>query len=343
MGEFQTASAMSTPSIRVFRKLEGLFCVFKPHGVHWKLVRDTVETNLLKGINAAPPSSPRYIVKFLERSIGAKTPSGLALSAAILPALADHPLVRGPEFQQVRVGVGHRLDVFSSGVQVLGVGHGNKALRDLYGSQVTRDYILEGEFGMATDNFTHTGPIIEKTTYDHITRDKLEKVLAMMQGVNQKALLAYSNVDMCSQDAYDLAVKGALRPDGKTPPIILGLRCLHFKPPYFTLEVQCINETQRYLCKVLHEIGLELRSTAVCRGVRRTRDGPFTLRDTLTRLHWTAADIMQAIQQYFTLRNARKHRDSDSRSTITGTQVEDTSTASQRQKKGETGKITALN
>lgn len=40
---------MATPAIRMFRKLEGLFCVYKPAGVHWKLVRDSIETNLLKG------------------------------------------------------------------------------------------------------------------------------------------------------------------------------------------------------------------------------------------------------------------------------------------------------
>lgn len=26
-----------------------MFCVYKPAGVHWKLVRDSIETNLLKG------------------------------------------------------------------------------------------------------------------------------------------------------------------------------------------------------------------------------------------------------------------------------------------------------
>lgn len=40
---------MATPAIRMLRRLEGLFCVYKPSGVHWKLVRDTVETNILKG------------------------------------------------------------------------------------------------------------------------------------------------------------------------------------------------------------------------------------------------------------------------------------------------------
>lgn len=40
---------MATPAIRMLRRLEGLFCVYKPSGVHWKLIRDTVETNILKG------------------------------------------------------------------------------------------------------------------------------------------------------------------------------------------------------------------------------------------------------------------------------------------------------
>lgn len=43
---------MATQVVRLFRKLDGLFAVYKPPGVHWKLVRDTVETNLLKGMSA---------------------------------------------------------------------------------------------------------------------------------------------------------------------------------------------------------------------------------------------------------------------------------------------------
>lgn len=62
--------------------------------------------------------------------------------------------------------------------------------------------------------------------------------------------------------------------------------------------MQCLNETQKYLRKVVHEIGLELRSTAVCKAVRRTRDGPFTLQDALTHHQWTASDVRQAISQY---------------------------------------------
>lgn len=45
----------------------------------------------------------------------------------------------------------------------------------------------------------------------------------------------YSSVDMKSQEAYEMAARGLLGPDGKSPPILKGLRCIHFQPPNFTL------------------------------------------------------------------------------------------------------------
>lgn len=245
-----------------------------------------------------------------------EAPKGLTLSAAAVSVLSKHPRVTGPEFQHVKVGVGHRLDSFSSGVLVLAVGNGNKALNDLQRTQVTRDYTLEGEFGTATDDFSHTGRVVERSTYAHITQDKLEKVLAVLEGANQKALLTYSNIDMASQEAYEMAAQGLLGPHGKSPPILTGLRCIHFQPPNFTLEVQCLNETQKYLCKVVHEIGLELHSTAVCKGVRRTRDGPFTLQDALTRHQWTAHDVKQAIKKYHLSKKGQKYPRSQTKDSV---------------------------
>ncbi|XP_069097543.1 pseudouridylate synthase TRUB2, mitochondrial isoform X2 [Pleurodeles waltl] len=236
----------------VLRSLQGLFAVYKPPGVHWKLVRDAVETNLLK--------------------------------------------VKGPNYTQLKVGAGHRLDVKSSGVFVLGLGYGTKLLTNMYNANFTKDYTVCGLFGKATDDFSDTGRLVEKTTYDHIIRDKLERILAVIQGTHQKALLAYSGVDLKSQEAYELAVEGLLRPLDKSPPIITGIRCLHFAPPEFTLQIQCLNETQQYLRKVVHEIGLELKSSAVCTHVRRTRDNFFGLDDALLRTHWNLDNILKAIE-----------------------------------------------
>ncbi|NWR41785.1 TRUB2 synthase, partial [Regulus satrapa] len=203
--------------------------------------------------------------------------------------------VRGPRFRKLKIGAGHRLDVKASGGLVLGIGHGNKLLTDLYNCHLPKVYTVGGLFGKATDDFSDTGNLVEKTTFDHITREKLERILAVIQGTNQKALLMYSNIDMKTQEAYELAVKGLIRPMAKSPPIITAVRCLQFALPEFQLEIHCLHETQQYLRRMVHEIGLELKSSAVCTRVRRTRDGVFSVHDALPRTRWDLRSVQEAI------------------------------------------------
>ncbi|XP_043325648.1 mitochondrial mRNA pseudouridine synthase TRUB2 isoform X2 [Cervus elaphus] len=233
-------------------RLQGLFAVYKPPGLKWNHLRDTVELQLLK--------------------------------------------VRGLAFTSLKVGVGHRLDSQASGVLVLGVGHGRGLLTDMYNAHLTKDYTVRGVLGKATDDFCEDGRLVEKTTYDHVTREKLDRILAVIQGSHQKALVTYSNLDLQTQEAYEMAVSGVIRPMNKSPMLITGIRCLQFAPPEFLLEVQCMHETQKQLRRLVHEIGLELKSTAVCTQVRRTRDGFFTLDDALLRTQWDLASIQDAIQ-----------------------------------------------
>lgn len=57
-----------------------------------------------------------------------------------------------------------------------------------------------------------------------------------------------------------------------------------------------MHETQQQLRKLVHEIGLELKTSAVCTQVRRTRDGFFGLDDALLRTQWDLHNIQDAIQ-----------------------------------------------
>nr|XP_023961896.1 mitochondrial mRNA pseudouridine synthase TRUB2 isoform X1 [Chrysemys picta bellii] len=301
-------------------RLNGLFAVYKPPGVASIRVRDTLETLLLKELNSLEQPTVPQQVRFLPTTVEGNAGKELTLTVTQLPVLAAHPLVKGPEFTHLKIGAGHRLDTKSSGVFVLGVGHGNKLLTDMYNAHLTRvcsgtepvwgllcvtpiltrnqgqAYTVRGLFGKATDDFSDTGRLIEKTTFDHITGDKLERILAVIQGTNHKALLMYSNIDLKTQEAYELAVEGLIRPMEKTPPLITAIRCLQFAPPEFQLEIQCLHETQQYLRKIVHEIGLELKSTAVCTQVRRIRDGFFTLDNALPRTHWNLQNIRNSIK-----------------------------------------------
>ncbi|KAM6217429.1 pseudouridylate synthase TRUB2, mitochondrial-like [Rhynchocyon petersi] len=277
-------------------RLHGLFATYKPPGLNWKHLRDTVEMQLLKGLNAGKPPDPEHRVHFLLGPVEGSEENELTLTATSVPSLTSHPLVRGPEFTRLKVGVGHRLDTQASGVLVLGVGHGRRLLTDMYHAHLTKDYTVRGLLGRATDDFCEDGRLLEKTTYDHVSREKLDRILAVIQGSHQKALVMYSNLDLKTQEAYEMAVRGLIRPMDKSPMLITGIRCLHFAPPEFLLEVQCMHETQKQLRKLVHEIGLELKTTAVCSQVRRTRDGFFTLNDALVRTQWDLHSIQDAIQ-----------------------------------------------
>lgn len=57
-----------------------------------------------------------------------------------------------------------------------------------------------------------------------------------------------------------------------------------------------MHETQKELRRLVHEVGLELKSSAVCTQVRRTRDGCFTLAQALLRSHWDLHSIQKAIK-----------------------------------------------
>ncbi|KAJ6654582.1 hypothetical protein lerEdw1_006735 [Lerista edwardsae] len=169
--------------------LHGLFAVYKPPGAPWSVVRDTVEMQLLKDLNSLERPAPRQHVRFLPNTVERQEGTELMMTVTKVPMLADHPLVSGPVFTRWKIGAGHRLDKKSSGVFVLGAGRGNKLLTDWQDAHLSRAYTVCGLLGKATDDFSDTGKLIEKTTFDHVTGEKLERILAVIQGSNHKALL----------------------------------------------------------------------------------------------------------------------------------------------------------
>lgn len=108
-------------------------------------------------------------------------------------------------------------------------------------------------------------------------------------------------VDMQSQTAYEMAIKGPLRPVHSKIPIIYGIKCVHFENQEFTLEIQCVNEYEKYLQTLIHEIGMKLHSSAHCTGIQCIRHSYFTLDDCLLRKHWNLQHIITNIEKCRTI------------------------------------------
>lgn len=46
----------------------------------------------------------------------------------------------------------------------------------------------------------------------------------------------YSNLDLQTQEAYDMAVRGLIRPMNKSPMLVTAIQCIHFAPPEFLIR-----------------------------------------------------------------------------------------------------------
>jgi len=136
---------------------------------------------------------------------------------------------------------------------------------------------------------------VQRSTYSHIRQASMDSLLASIQFSHQAISFRFSGIDMKSQAAYELASKGLVRPIGETKPIIYSIKCSKFSLPHFTLEIHCINETEEFLAELVHQIGIYLKSLAVCTGLRRTQFGHLSVEAALLRKHWTLEHILSNI------------------------------------------------
>ena len=69
---------------------------------------------------------------------------------------------------------------------VLGLNDGSKTIKNIHLQRPTRVYRLKGLLGKATDNYFVTGKVMEKATFGHVNRSKLDRILAAMQAAHQR-------------------------------------------------------------------------------------------------------------------------------------------------------------
>ncbi|XP_041370713.1 mitochondrial mRNA pseudouridine synthase Trub2-like [Gigantopelta aegis] len=285
----------------VYRNLNGILCVYKPSGLPVHKVTEIIQANIVRDLNALPC----YKYERLVRNVNTDPVTAAATTSLSMPTvttqptvqdeLSEHRLVLGPRYipSDITMRHIHGLSRHTSGVLVYGVGRGCQYIEHIAQAKYLRVYHVKGRFGWATENFSPKGRIIERTSFRHITKPKLDKVCASAQAGHTKNMFEYAGVHPDSQAAYELAARGLVRPaHGQTPPMLYGVKCIDFNPPDFTLEIHAINEKCTYMGHLIHDIGLQLKSGAVCTHIRRLRYGHFLLDHALLRNDWTLENIL---------------------------------------------------
>lgn len=274
-----------------WKLLEGIFCVYKPAGITMNGLKKSILSCLVRDLNSLEGRPPENYVK-IEDDPSSQT----GLTVTNVPSFADNTLVVGPRYRTGDIHFSWTTNhgTYTSGLSVVGV-NCDKYTFLLRKARYLKCYQACGRFGTATNTFHEDGKIVEKSTFGHIKQFALDRLLASIQAAHQQHMYHYMGVDIKSQTAYELASKGLIRPAENSPPILYGIKCIDFNLPEFTIEIQCINENEGYLMKLIHEIGLTLRSTAVCTKLRQVQFGPLSVENALLNKHWTLEHIINNI------------------------------------------------
>ncbi|KAK3351733.1 pseudouridine synthase [Neurospora tetraspora] len=106
----------------------------------------------------------------------------------------------------VKIGHGGTLDPLATGILILGVGKGTKALHDFLGCTKTYETVVV--FGASTDTYDRVGKLIKKGDYSNITREQVEEALNSFRGKFQQMPPLYSALKMNGKPLYEYAREG---------------------------------------------------------------------------------------------------------------------------------------
>jgi len=170
------------------------------------------------------------------------------------------------------------LDPFATGVLPLAFGEATKLIPYLEGTQKTYEFTLK--FGTATTTDDTEGEIC--ATSDKIpNQDEIEKILPQFTGEITQIPPKYSAIHINGERAYDLARQGKEFeiPSRKIKIYELLLKDYRKDKKEADFEVTCSKGT--YIRTLGHDIAASLKSCGHLTSLRRTKNGFFSLSDTI--------------------------------------------------------------
>ncbi|XP_030611076.1 pseudouridylate synthase TRUB1 [Archocentrus centrarchus] len=214
--------------------------------------------------------------------------------ALLKEAGVKNPNPRKRKNQSLKMGHGGTLDSSASGVLVVGVGNGTKMLSTMLTG--SKKYIAVGELGKATDTLDATGSVILEKEFEHITRLDMEEKLKAFTGDIMQVPPLYSALKKDGQRLSVLLKKGhKVEAKPARPVTVYNLTLQEFKPPLFTLDIECGGGF--YVRSLVDDLGKALSSCAHVKELIRTKQGPFTLQEhALREEQWTLEHILRSLQ-----------------------------------------------
>jgi len=175
--------------------------------------------------------------------------------------------------------VGHTgtLDPIAEGVLVLGINNGCKIIELLTSTE--KEYIAEVKIGIETDTLDITGNTIKEEKDFTCSREKVELVLNSFLGTYDQTVPIYSAVRINGKRLYEYARNNEEVSLPKREVQIKEIELLDYNNDTFKFRVVVSKGT--YIRSLIRDIGEKLQVPCCMQNLLRTRQGTFTLNDSI--------------------------------------------------------------
>ena len=176
-----------------------------------------------------------------------------------------------------KVGHGGTLDPIATGVLPILIGKATRLA--IFLTDSTKVYQAQICFGSSTNTYDATGEVIEKHDVSGLSLDRIETVLDAFRGDIEQIPPMYSAVKQHGKPLYHLARAGIEVERSPRKIHISRLDVIEWRHPLLTIEVECSKGT--YIRSLAHDMGQRLGCGAHLSQLRRTRNGPFQIKQAI--------------------------------------------------------------
>lgn len=176
-----------------------------------------------------------------------------------------------------RAGHTGTLDPRASGVLVVLIGPAVRLSE--YISASDKRYQATVRLGASTETYDAEGPVTQTSASVDVSEEQFEEALDSFVGEIEQVPPPYSAVKVKGRKAYEMSRKGEKVELEPRQINVYSLELLEWAPPEAVVDVYCSSGT--YVRSLAHDLGQKLGCGAYLVGLRRTKSGRFTLRDSV--------------------------------------------------------------
>ena len=176
-------------------------------------------------------------------------------------------------FHTKKVGHVGTLDPFATGLLIIGVNKGTKAIT--FFDDFTKEYVAAIKLGVATDSMDKTSKVIEAKEVPNLSKDKIEEVLHSFLGKSKQLPPMTSAIHVNGTKLYKLAHQGIEVERPLRDIVVYEIELIKFNKDEITFRTLVSKGT--YIRVLGSDIAKRLNTVGHLSELRRTKVGPFSI------------------------------------------------------------------